>query len=766
MADERSAETAAGALVGLRVLDLSSSPAGAQATQTLADFGAEVLSVEPPGGSVLRSLPSFPLIARGKQSIVLDLHDAVDASLARQLAHGADVLVETFRPGVAERLGLGSEDLATDNPRLVYGSVTAFGRTGPYAKAKGYEALVMARLGALWASESMVAREGPAHVSVPYCSYAASQQLLAGICAALHERQSSGRGQRVEATLVNGLAALGTWNWYLNVITSKFPDAFTPSATRSAADLPLSPMSFMLLIALSGDGRWMQFSQVQLHLYMEMLKVFGLEWMAESEEWKAGVWAADTPKTGEYWDKLFEAVQSKSLAEWNEVFENDHNVWAETMRRGSELLDHPQMQHLGAVVEIEDVERGLVRQPGPVVAMSATPAILSKGAPDLNADGARLRATLWGPPETVAAATPKLTASVQDGRPLGDVTLLELGTFFAAPFGGTVLRELGARVIKVEPMDGEPMRNLLPFPEVGGAKCLQGKESICVDLSTDEGRAIVHELARRSDLVLQSFRAGVAERQGVDAATLRAVNPDLVYLNSPGYGIDGPCGDRPAYAPTIGAGSGLVMRNIGSAIEERPGLSLEEIRSEAIRLAAAGTTEYAQADGISALTAASVMTLGLLVRDRSGTAQEMLTTMLTSTAHALADDMVEYKERPGTATADAELLGYSALYRLYRAADEWVYLAAPTADDWTSLSSALADAVDLVGDPRFSTEDARVANDAALAEVLEGIFAAKNAQHWEDTLLGGGCGVRGGPPGAARDRVAVGRVRPRRRPRW
>ena len=156
----------------------------------------------------------------------------------------------------------------------------------------------MARVGALWASQSMVAREGPAHVSVPYCSYGASQQLLAGICAALHERERSGEGQHVEATLVNGLASLGTWNWYLNVVTSTFPDAFTPSSPFGKHGLPLSPMTFMLLIALSKDGRWMQFSQVQLHLYMEMLKVFGLDWMLQDEEWKDAVWAADDPEDG------------------------------------------------------------------------------------------------------------------------------------------------------------------------------------------------------------------------------------------------------------------------------------------------------------------------------------------------------------------------------------------------------------------------------------------------------------------------------------
>jgi len=722
-----------GPLAGLRVLDLSNSLAGAQASQTLADFGAEVVHIEPPGGSSLRDLPSFPMIGRGKKSMVLDLHDDGDAALAREMALGADVLIETFRPGVMERLGLGWDALSADNPRLVFGSVTGFGRTGPYANVKGYEALVMARVGALWASQAMVSREGPAHVSVPYCSYGASQQLLTGICAALHERERSGRGQRVDATLVNGVASLGTWNWYLSIITSKFPDAFTPSPPIGQYGTPLTPMLFMLLIALSKDGRWLQFSQVQLHLYMEMLKVMGLDWMLQDDEWKDAVWAADIPKTGEFWDKLYEAVQSKTLAEWNEVFENDHNVWAETMRHGSELLDHPQMQHLGAVVEIDDAERGLVRQPGPIVSMSETPAILERGAPELDADGAALRAEPWpslGRSEGLPGTGPDYGEAA-----LSDVTLLELGTFFAAPFGGTVLREVGARVIKVEPLEGEPMRNLLPFPELGAAKCVQGKESICVDLSTEEGRAIVHALARKSDIVLQSFRAGVATRQGVDAETLRAVNPDLVYLNSPGYGIDGPCGDRPAYAPTIGAGSGLVMRNIGTAIEERPGLSLKEIRADALRLSGAGTTEYAQADGISALTAASAMALGLLVRDRTGVSQEMLTTMLTSTAHALADDMAEYKDRPPTPAADSELLGYSALYRLYWAADEWIYLAAPSADDWSALCTALIGEVDLSADARFTGGAARQANDDELAGLLEGVFASKPAQHWEDALL-------------------------------
>jgi crotonobetainyl-CoA:carnitine CoA-transferase CaiB-like acyl-CoA transferase len=725
-------DTPHGPLAGLRVLDFSATPGGAQASQTLADFGAEVVQVERPGDSRLRSMPGFPFLARGKQSIVLDLATAADRAVARTLALGADVLIETFRPGVMERLGLGYDDLKAENPRLVFGSVTGFGRTGPYAAAKGYEALVLARIGALSVSGGMVTRDGPAHVSVPYCSYSASQLLLTGILAALHEREASGTGQRVDTSLLKGVAALGTWNWYLRVLAAKFPDAFNQAAPVAEDGVPMSPMFFMLLIGLTKDGHWLQFSQVQMHLYVAMLKAMGLDGMLADEEWKNAALAMDRAKTGQWWERMLGAVQARTLAEWQRVFEEDHDVWAETMRRGSELLAHPQMRHMGWPVELRDAERGIVRQPGPIAGLSETPAVLSGGAPPLDADGPRLRSAPW-PAQPAQLTRP---GPAEATRPaLNDVVVLELGTFFAAPFGTTVLRELGARVIKVEPVGGDPIRGLLPFPELSGAKVMQGKESIVVDMGTAEGREIVHELARRADLVMQSFRAGVAERQGVDGATLRAVNPNLVYLSAPGYGTDGPCGDRPAYAPTIGAGSGLAMRNIGASVPAHADMPVADIRANALRLAVAATTEYAQADGISALTVASALMLGLAARDRTNVAQTMLTTMLTSAAHALADDMVEYAGRPPTPAADGELYGYSARYRLYSAADGWIYLAAPGEEEWPALAAALADSIDLAGDARFADEASRRAHDDDLAAALAAVFARKPAKHWEDQLL-------------------------------
>ena len=496
MEHDPTTDTPAGPLAGLRVLDLSNSPAGAQASQTLADFGAEVVQVEPPGGSALRDLPSYPLICRGKKSMVLDLHDAGDAALAREMALGADVLIETFRPGVMERLGLGYDDLAAANPRLVYGSVTGFGRKGPYANAKAYEALVMARVGALWASQGMVAREGPAHVSVPYCSYGASQQLLTGICAALHERERSGEGQHVEATLVNGLASLGTWNWYLNVITSKFPDAFTPSSPFGTHGLPLTPMIFMLLIALE-QGRP----------------------LAAILPGPAAPLHGDAQGDGPRLDAPGRGMEGRRVGSRHP---EDRRVLGQALRGGPVqdpgrvergLRERP--QRLGrddasgerAARPPADAAsrcgRGDRRSPSAVSCASRGRSSRCPTRPPCS-DGARRCSTPTGPPcgRRRGRHSAGRTWWPVQGRRRGNVRSATSPCSSSEPSSprrsaARCCARWGVRVIKVEPMEGEPMRTLLPFPEVGAAKCMQGKESICVDLSTDEGREIVHALAQK-----------------------------------------------------------------------------------------------------------------------------------------------------------------------------------------------------------------------------------------------------------------------------
>ncbi len=727
------------ALAGLRALDLSQTLAGAQATQLLADFGAEVVLVEPPGGSRLRAQAAWPFWARGKRSIALDLAADADRAVARGLAREADVLLETWRPGVAERLGLGFEELAARNPRLVYASITGFGRSGPLAGLKAYEGIAMAKLGAFSAQAQLSARPGPSFLAAPYCSFSAAQLALQGILAALVERERSGLGQRVETTLAQGLLAHDTWNWLLRHVARKHPGAFKAARPISENLVPNSPLLFRLLVALTADGRWLQFSQVTDPLFRAFLRAAGLERLLSDPVWKDAASSEDESLREAYWEQLLRAVREKSYHEWSRIFDAEPDIWAERFRRGPELLDHPQLRHDGQVVEIHDPVLGPVEQPGPLVAMSATPARALRPAPALDADAAALRARAAAAGGAPSATPPDLDAApaaadaAADGRPpLDGVTVLELGTFFAAPYGATLLADLGARVLKVEPLAGDPIRWLVPFPELAGVKVLQGKESLAVDLARPEGREIAYALARRSQLVLRSFRAGVAERLALDAASLLRVNPDLVYLDAPGYGVDGPCGHRPAFAPTIGAGSGLSARNVGSSVPERADLTLEELKRGAVRLSLAGTG-IAHSDGFAALGVATALLLGLVARMRGAPGQRLLTTMLATTAHALSEDMLRYPGRPPAPASDPELYGFGALYRIHRAADAWLFLAVTSPAEWSELC-ALAPFAALGRDARFATPRARERHDAALAAELGAVFATRNAADWEREL--------------------------------
>ena len=667
--------------------------------------------------------------SRGKQSIELDLKQTADRDALLGFARDADVFIETFRPGVADRLGLGFEHLAADNPRLVYVSITGFGRTGPYASVKGYEGLVMAKLGVNAAFRAMTRGVRPPFVAAPWCSFAASQTALHGVLAALYERERSGLGQHVEANLVQGFAALDTWAWFLHLIAERWPDAYEPVAVVDDQGVPASPFPYMLLSPITRDGRWLQFAQVRPHLFVALMRALGLEWMLTDPEWAGIPVFEDAERRLGLWERMLEAAGTKTLAEWEAIFDTDPDVFAELFRNGPEVLDHPQLVHDGQVVEITQPDVGPVRQPGPLVQMTRTPATVDRPAPRLGEHRPRTS------DDRASESSPVVGGEAHDDSPLAGVTVLELAVLYAAPFGATLLADLGARVIKVESLDGDPIRTIVPFPEAGGAKVMQGKESVCIDLSTPDGLAIVHELVRRSDLVLQGFRAGAAERLGVDAATLRALNPDLVYLSAPGYGTGPPYGHRPSFAPSIGAAGGIALANLGDTVPEHAGLDLEQVHDGAIRLSGAGAQTNAQADGFAALGVATSLLLGLVARERGAGGQAMVTSMLSTIAHAMGAQVVDAPGTAGSPTRDHELRGLSARYRVYDSADGWVFLAAPYEHEWEPLVTALASHVDLAGDSRFAAEADRCRNDAELAEVLAAVFATRGQDSWERDLL-------------------------------
>jgi crotonobetainyl-CoA:carnitine CoA-transferase CaiB-like acyl-CoA transferase len=718
-----------GPLNGLRVVDLSPTAVGAQATQTLADFGADVIWVEPPGGAALRSQASFPFLARGKRSLVADLKTAEGVERVRALAVSADVFLETFRPGVADRLGLGYEDLSGENPGLIYTSITGFGRRGPWARLKGYEGVVASVLGLQASFDTMFAGSHPPFVSVPWCSFPASQTALHGILTALLERERSGHGQWVETNLAQALATLDPWMWFLYLVTERWPGAYSPESAVTEKGNPNSYSIFVLLISQTKDGPWLQFAQNSTRLFAAMMRALGLEWMLTDPKWDGIPFLDDEEQRRELWVRMLEAAKEKTLGEWEQIFANDHDVFAELYRTGPEVLDHPQLVHGQRVIEIADPERGPVRQPGPLVRMASTPAVVGPPAPTLGG----YETLEWRSPEGRALSPPQ--AEPPHGRlPLEGVTILELAVLYAAPYGATLLTDLGARVIKIEQLEGDPARPMAGFPEAGAAKSTQGKESVAVNIATPEGVEIVHQLAARVDAVLEGFRDGAAKRHHVDGETLLRINPNLICLSARGYGVGGPCGDRPAFAPTFGAAAGIAAAHLGRPAPNDPSLTLDDVREVSNRLRGASSSRYAQADGFSALGVATSLLLGLLARERGAGGQELFTSMLETTTHAMADYVVDYGGSPGGMSPGEDMRGPNALYRIYDTNDGWVFLAAPQPGEWDALVRGLGPYVDLRGDPRFSSVADRVAHDPALTEVLAGVFRTRGKDSWQDDL--------------------------------
>lgn len=259
--------TATGALHGIRVADFTRVLAGPYASMYLGDFGADVVKVEPPSGDETRAWTPprdergesayFASVNRNKRAVRLDLADADDLAQARELALGADIVLENFRPGVMERFGLGYEQLAADNPRVIYGSVTGFGRE---AALPGYDFLVQGLSGLMSITGSPDGE--PAKVGVAVVDVLTGLNLVTGVLAALHERGRSGRGQRIEVSLL-GSALAGL----VNIAGSALATGAAPGRHGNAHPSICPYESFaasdeLLLIAVGNDHQFASLAEV------------------------------------------------------------------------------------------------------------------------------------------------------------------------------------------------------------------------------------------------------------------------------------------------------------------------------------------------------------------------------------------------------------------------------------------------------------------------------------------------------------------------
>ena len=708
-----------GPLDGLVVVDITTNPSSAFASTFFADLGAEVITIERPGGSVVRSMPAAPYFLRGKRSIELDLHDPSDLAVAVELAAGADVAFEAFGPGGAERLGMGYESLRPRNPGLVYTSISGFGHSGPFAHLKSFEAVVIAKTGSMYGNTAPHRPGQPVMTTPLGATFAAGLLALQGTFVALHEREGHGHGQRVDATMGQGILAMDPWSHFIKMLTERYPDAFVGVGAASFVQpVPTTWLTFGLLNGYSHDGRWMQFAHATPRQFDDFMRVLGLAPLLDTPEWKDAPNHEDVGVRDKWWTMMLEIVNSKTIDEWQAIFDAEPNVFAEVYRRGLELFDHPQIVFDGHAVTVEDPERGAVRQMASMVKLSQTPGDPSGSMPVLDADRDELRSRK-AEPRTSPAGQPPV------GRPpLEGVTILDLGTFYAGPFGSTMLTDQGARVIKVEPLDGDPIRFQMPMPESSGVRVTQGKESIAIDAFSDEGKKILAELAKKADVILHCYRGGVAERMGLDFDSVVKTNPQVMYHNGVGYGVDGPYCRRPAFAPTIAAGSGFATRGGGGGVEGAE-LSIDEIKAGSVRV---GGVQFSNPDGFSALGVGVALSLDIYLRDRGLGGQTSLTSMLSTMGHIMSDSMVDYRGVPAPRVPDDDQYGFDALYRLYEAADSsWIVLCAPGDRAWHKLVSVLPEDSGL-RDPRFTDRPSRASHDDDLSQILSSVFKQRDRE--------------------------------------
>jgi crotonobetainyl-CoA:carnitine CoA-transferase CaiB-like acyl-CoA transferase len=353
-----------GPLEGLRVVDCSAIIAGPIATAFLATYGADVVKLEPLEGDALRSYPStlpelsryFLGINRGKRSVAVDLKHREGLALARRLARAADVFVESFRPGVAARLGLDDPALRAENARLIYCSVSAFGQTGPLAERPGLDPVVQSYGGLAW-EQGAADGKAPELVRGSLVDYYTGSLAVSGILLALVARSQTGAGQRIETSLLDGVLAMqaGRVFW----AEAKEP----PDAVRD----------------LLGDrvSRIYPTQEGHLYLYVELPKFWaglcrtlGLEaWLTDP---RLGTMVGRHTHKAELIRVIIERLAARTAAEWEARFA-EADVPCTRVRSVPDLLVDPQALLNGALATVAHPTLGPVRLLGVPVRLAGTP---------------------------------------------------------------------------------------------------------------------------------------------------------------------------------------------------------------------------------------------------------------------------------------------------------------------------------------------------------------------------------------------------------
>ena len=347
-------------------------------------------------------------------------------------------------------------------------------------------------------------------------------------------------------------------------------------------------------------------------------------------------------------ERMTAAFLTRPRADWLAVLEQA-GVPAGPLLSRDDWLDNPQLRETGMRVEVTDPDRGPVIMPGVPVVLTGSPGSVQAAAP---APGAPVgQAAAWMSAD--AGAPPATTAAPVTAGPLQGVRILDLGTILAGPFAGSLLAELGADVIKVEPPAGDPFR-------VTGFIYNRGMRSIAVDLQAEAGRAAFYDLVRSADVVIDNYRPGVLNRLRIDFDALHAINPQIISLSITGFSEGGPLALSAGFDPILQGMSGMMTAQGGD--------------DEPVFLTVA----------VNDVTAGAMSVLGtalaLYHRAVRQTGQRVWTSLDRMSAFMQSGELTRFAGQPPARLGGRDYPGPDALSRLYETSDGWVRLQATPED--------------------------------------------------------------------------------------
>jgi crotonobetainyl-CoA:carnitine CoA-transferase CaiB-like acyl-CoA transferase len=673
-----------GPLSGVRVVDCSGGLAGPRASWFLAGYGAEVLWIEQPGGHPDRKLhgAAYTVWNRGKRSGTIDLDTSVERLY--QLLGSADIFIESWPKGEAEARGLGFEDLHERFPHLVYVSISSFGIFGP--STPGYEAIVHASVGTMGIQGGF--RPGPIYEGLPFASFGASHLALIGMLAALYRRRIDGIGRHVETSLLDGALA------YLGI---KWADVDRGVARADPGSIRLVCRPFR---CADNEDTYVGVHTGAVGGFARFLKLIGLDDRVS--------YSASGMDLGVPMDPQERAIIDTEVPE---VFAQEkREVWLERLTaadiaatpilRPGEIFDQPQVLHNQMVVKVNDPEFGIVEQVALPIRFGKSSDINVDPAPSV--DEPRSESADW----LTGSGSPNYSPPNGDSVSLLEgVNVLDIGSFHAGPYASRLLADLGANVVKVESLRGDPERGV---PTTFRHAQL-GKRAISVDLKHAQAEGIRGRLVEWADIVHHNLRPGVVDRLQMSYENMMARKPNIIYLEAPGWGTNGPWSERQSFEP-------LQSYFVGAGFEAAGRFNPPVMPA-------------GYADPGAGMVSAIGMLMALLHYQRTGEGQRLenpqLNAAMTHVSHIIRDAAGQVI---GAGALDPAQLGVNVLDRIYQASDGWICIVATTTVEFHALADVLQlDTGEVSTDVSFplSPDDGE-----GLADPIGAKLAARTTEDW------------------------------------